>query len=59
MEDGVKVKIDMNKYFKYVRKQNKQDDVPLDGLMAPNFKPTSCGISKAASKEDKKDWKKK
>jgi hypothetical protein len=59
MEDGVKVKIDMNKYFKYVRKQNKQDDVPLDGLMAPNFKPTSCGISKAASKEDKKDWNKK
>jgi hypothetical protein len=59
MEDGFKVKIDMSKYFKYVRKQNKQPDVPLDGLMAPNFKPTSCGISKEAAKQDKKDWSKK
>jgi hypothetical protein len=33
--------------------------VPLDGLMAPNFKATSCGISKAAAKQDKKDWSKK
>jgi hypothetical protein len=59
MEDGTKVKIDMNKYFKYVRKQNKKDDEPLDGLMAPNFKATSCGISKAHAKEDKKEWSKK
>ena len=59
MEDGTKVKIDMNKYFKYVRKQNKKDDEPLDGLMAPNFKATSCGISKAHAKEDKKEWGKK
>jgi hypothetical protein len=59
MEDGIKVKIDMGKYFKYVRKQNKQPDVPLDGLMAPNFKPTSCGISKEAAKQSKSDWSKK
>jgi hypothetical protein len=59
MEDGTKVKIDMNKYFKYVRKQNKKDDEPLDGLMVPNFKATSCGISKAHAKEDKKEWSKK
>jgi len=59
MEDGTKVKIDMGKYFKYVRKQNKQDDVPLDGLMVPNFKSTSCGISKDAAKQSKSDWGKK
>jgi hypothetical protein len=59
MGDGTKVKINMSRYFKYVRKQNKKDDVPLDGLMAPNFKPTSCGISKQHAKDDKKDFKNK
>ena len=59
MGDGTKVKINMSRYFKYVRKQNKKDDVPLDGLMAPNFKPTSCGISKQHAKDDKKVFKNK
>jgi hypothetical protein len=59
MEDGTKVKIDMTKYFKYIRKQNKRPDVPLDGLMGPNFKPTKCGISKDAAKQSKIDWGKK
>jgi hypothetical protein len=59
MEDGTKVKIDMTKYFKYIRKQNKRADVPLDGLMGPNFKPTKCGISKDAVKQSKSDWAKK
>jgi hypothetical protein len=59
MEDGTKVKIDMTKYFKYIRKQNKRPDVPLDGLMGPNFKPTKCGISKDATKQSKIDWGKK
>ena len=59
MEDGTKVKIDMTKYFKYIRKQNKRPDVPLDGLMGPNFKPTKCGISKDADKQSKIDWGKK
>jgi hypothetical protein len=57
MEGGAKVKIDMSKYFKYIRKQNKRPDVPLDGLMGPNFKPTKCGISKDASKQSKSEWK--
>jgi hypothetical protein len=59
MGDGTKIKINMSRYFKYVRKQNRQDDVPLDGLMAPNFKPTKCGISKQHAKDDKKDFKNK
>lgn len=58
-QDGSKIKINLRKYQKYVKNQSKKDDVGLDGLMDPNFKPTSCGISKAASKEAKKDWKKK
>lgn len=58
-QDGSKIKINLRKYQKYVKNQNKKDDVALDGLMDPNFKPTSCGISKAAAKQDKKDWSKK
>lgn len=58
-QDGSKIKINLRKYQKYVKNQSKQDDVALDGLMEPNFKPTSCGISKAAAKQDKKDWSKK
>ena len=58
-QDGSKIKINLRKYQKYIKNQSKQEDVALDGLMEPNFKPTSCGISKAASKEAKRDWKKK
>jgi hypothetical protein len=42
-----------------IPKQDKKDDAPLDGLMDPNFKATSCGISKAAAKQSKSDWSKK
>jgi hypothetical protein len=59
VQDGTKVKINMKKYFAYVRKQNKQADVPLDGLQAPNFKATKCGVSKAAASQSKSDWSKK
>jgi len=59
MEDGSKVKIDMNRYLKYIRKQNRQPDVPLDGLQGPNFKSTKCGVSKDATRQSKSDWGKK
>jgi predicted RNA-binding protein (virulence factor B family) len=59
LEDGTKLKINLKKYQKYIKNQNKQDDVALDGMQGPNFKATSCGISKAAAKQDKKDWSKK
>ena len=59
MEDGTKVKINMKKYFSYVRKQNKKADLPLDGLQGPNFKSTKCGVSKDAAKQSKSDWDKK
>jgi hypothetical protein len=59
LEDGTKLKINIKKYQKYIKNQAKQDDVALDGLQGPNFKATSCGISKAAAKQDKKDWSKK
>lgn len=58
-QDGSKIKINLRKYQKYIKNQNKQDDVGLDGLQDPNFKPTSCGISKQHAKDDKKDWSKK
>jgi hypothetical protein len=59
LEDGTKVKIDLKKYQKYLKNQNKKPDVRLGGLQEPNFKPTSCGISKANAKQSKKDWKRK
>jgi len=59
LEDGTKVKIDLKKYQKYLKTQNKKPEVGLDGLQGPNFKPTSCGISKAGAKQSKKDWKRK
>jgi len=59
LEDGTKLKINLKKYQKYIKNQDKQDDVALDGMQGPNFKATSCGISKAAAKQDKKDWSKK
>jgi hypothetical protein len=59
LEDGTKLKINLKKYQKYIKNQNKKDDVGLDGMQGPNFKPTSCGISKASAKQSKKDWKRK
>jgi hypothetical protein len=59
LQDGSKIKINIKKYQKYIKNQSKQDDVGLDGLQDPNFKATSCGISKAGAKQSKKDWKKK
>jgi len=59
MEDGIKVKINMKKYYSFVRKQNKKEDQPLDGLQGPNFKSTKCGVSKGAAKQSKSDWGKK
>jgi hypothetical protein len=59
LEDGTKIKIDLKHYQKVIKKRGKADDVALDGLQDPSFKPTQCGISKAHAKEDKKDWDKK
>jgi len=58
-QDGSKIKINIKKYQKYIKNQSKQDDAGLDGLQDPNFKATNCGISKAAAKQDKKDFSKK
>jgi len=55
-QDGSKIKINLRKYQKFVKNQSKQDDVTLDGLQDPNFKATSCGVSKDAAKQSKKDW---
>lgn len=59
LEDGKKVKIDIKKYQKYIKNQNKKEDIGLEGLQGPNFKPTSCGISKQHAKDDKDEWSKK
>lgn len=59
LEDGTKIKISLKKYQKYIKNQAKQDDVALDGMQGPSFKATSCGISKAAARQSKKDWSKK
>jgi hypothetical protein len=59
LQDGTKIKINLKKYRKIIKKIEKQDDVQLDGLEAPNFKSTKCGISKAGAKQSKKDWSKK
>jgi hypothetical protein len=59
LNNGTKIKINLNKYRKILKKRGKAEDAPVDGLMDPNFKATSCGISKAAAKQDKKDFKKK
>jgi hypothetical protein len=57
LQDGTKLKISLKKYQKIIKNSSKQDDAPVDGLMDPSFKATSCGISKAAAKQDKKDFK--
>lgn len=59
LEDGKKVKIDIKKYRKYIKNQNKKEDIGLEGLQGPNFKPTKCGISKQHAKDDKAEWSKK
>jgi hypothetical protein len=59
LQDGTKLKINLKKYRKIIKNLSKQDDAPVDGLMDPSFKATSCGISKAAAKQDKKDFKNK
>ena len=57
MEDtGVKLKVNLKKYRKYVEKMGKKPDVPLDGLNDVKFTHTNCGISKSHAKQDKKDW---
>ncbi len=55
----IKVRVNLKKYRKVLEKRGKQDDVTQDGLQDPNFKSTECGISKAAAKDSKKEWKKK
>jgi hypothetical protein len=57
--DGVKYKIDLRRYRKFRDKQGRKPDSGLDGLEDPTFTSTSCGISKAHAKEDKKEWSKK
>lgn len=57
--DGVKYKVNLKRYRKFRDKQGKQEDSQLDGLQDPSFTSTSCGISKAHAKEDKKEWSKK
>jgi len=56
---GTKYKINLKRYRKFRDKQSKQEDSQLDGLQDPSFTSTSCGISKAHAKEDKKEWSKK
>ena len=40
-------------------KDKNKENQPCGDLNGPNFKSTKCGISKAAAKESKSDWKKK
>ena len=56
---GTKYKINLKRYRKFTDKQSKQEDSQLDGLQDASFKSTSCGISKAHAREDKKEWSKK
>lgn len=46
-------------YDKIVKKFNKLPDVEQEGTCDPNFDSTECGISKAAAKQSKKDFKRK
>jgi len=60
MQDtGIKFKVNLKKYRKYIEKMGKQPEVGLDGLQSAEFTSTSCGISKQHAKDDKKDWSKK
>ena len=46
-------------YDKIVKKLNSLPDVEQEGTCDPNFDSTKCGISKAAAKQSKKDFKRK
>jgi hypothetical protein len=59
LTDGKKIKFDLKKYKRYVKNLSKSEDVALDGIQGPEFKSTSCGISKAAARQSRSDWKKK
>lgn len=52
-EDGAK------RYWKDQERRQSGPDVGLDGLQGPNFSHTSCPISKANAKQDRRDWSKK
>jgi hypothetical protein len=41
------------------QKKNKNKYIQQEGTCDPNFSSTKCGVSKAAAKESKSDWKKK
>jgi len=59
LENGTKVKIDLKKYQRIIKKRGKAEDVGLEGMQDPSFKPTQCGISRAHAKQDKEEFKKK
>lgn len=50
---------DEEKYKQYLEKLAKQPDAQPDNLQSPTFKSTNCGVSKAAAKQSKKDFKEK
>ena len=51
--------MDVNTYKETARKESKKEDQPSCDTADPNFKSTKCGTSKSASKQSKKEWKKK
>jgi hypothetical protein len=46
-------------YERWYKKNERKPNAPMEGLCGPSFKSTECGISKAAAKESKSDWKRK
>jgi hypothetical protein len=58
-DSGMKFKVDLKDYRKYLKKMGKKADAGLEGMQDPSFTSTSCGISKAGAKQSKKDFKKK
>lgn len=59
LPNGDKVRVNLKEFREYIKKHANDPDVGLDGMQGPEFKHTSCGISKAGAKQDKKDWSKK
>lgn len=51
--------LDLKTYKTTVQKESKKADVPSCDTADPNFNSTKCGVSKAASKSSKAEWKKK
>lgn len=51
--------MDLITYRETARKESKKEDQPPCDTADPNFKSTKCGVSKAASKQSKKEWSKK